>query len=134
MEREEGVARLPRPSNVSPPLLHFLNDQFQSPDHLSKSPDVELELRSRCSDLEASVSDLSVRLSAGFALYAAHSRNVGSLVGGVISTLEDLRSLIGSSSRDGDESDKILGEELPALAREVARVETVRAFAGDRRR
>ncbi|KAK8934459.1 hypothetical protein KSP39_PZI015141 [Platanthera zijinensis] len=99
MEPEEGVARLPRSSDVSPPLLHFLNDQFQSPDHLSKSPAVELELRSRCSDLEASISDLSVRLSAGFALYAAHSSNVGSLVGGVISTLVDLRSLIGSSSR-----------------------------------
>lgn len=28
-------------------------------------------------------------------------------------------------------SEQILGEELPALAREVARVETVRAYAGE---
>lgn len=31
---------------------------------------------------------------------------------------------------DGGRSDKVLGEELPALAKEVARVETVRMYAG----
>lgn len=31
---------------------------------------------------------------------------------------------------DGGRADKVLGEELPALAKEVARVETVRMYAG----
>ncbi|KAH0433317.1 hypothetical protein IEQ34_027044 [Dendrobium chrysotoxum] len=132
---QEGVGRLPRPSDLSPPLIHFLNDQFRTRDDLSRFPNVELELRKRCSHLETALYDLTSRLSESFAVYAAHSNDVGALVGGVREVLFDLRSCEGVSPRDGEEgeeterSQQILGKELPALARGVARVETVRAYA-----
>ncbi|XP_020675487.2 RINT1-like protein MAG2 [Dendrobium catenatum] len=134
---QEGVGRLPRPSDLSPPLIHFLNDQFRTRDDLSRFPNVELELRRRCSHLETALSDLTCRLSESFAVYAAHSNDVGALVGGAREVLFDLRSCEGVSPQDGEEGEEtersqhILGKELPALARGVARVETVRAYAGE---
>ncbi|XP_020583245.1 RINT1-like protein MAG2 isoform X2 [Phalaenopsis equestris] len=129
----DGVGRLPRPSDLSPPLLHFLNDQFKTSDDLSRFPNVELEIRNRCSNLEAALSDLSRRLSECLTVYAAQSNDVGGLFR-VREALVDLRSRLGVSS--GEEGgvemrrgEQILGEELRALAREVARVEAVRAYA-----
>ncbi|WOK96865.1 RINT1-like protein MAG2 [Canna indica] len=127
---------LPRPSDLSPPILRFLADNFQSESDLSRSPDLEAELTKLCSDLEASLADLSIRLSESVAAYAVRSEEAGALLGGVRAGIVDLRSsLLRGASKDGNiedgskKLDQILADELPALAKEVARVETVRAYA-----
>ncbi|ONK57662.1 uncharacterized protein A4U43_C09F2790 [Asparagus officinalis] len=76
-------------------------------DDMLRSAHLESDLRTSCTNLEASLSDLGRRLSDSVALL----RPLGS---------------------DGFErSEQILGDELPALAKEVTRVETVRAYAGE---
>ncbi|PKA66625.1 hypothetical protein AXF42_Ash003280 [Apostasia shenzhenica] len=131
----EGVAGLPHPSDLSPPLRDFLADQFQTPENLSRSANVELKLQSQCAEVEASLCNLSRQLLDRFAVYDDYSHKFDSLIRRVGGGLSDLRAIVGDSSRDGEKGDgmergeQILGEDLPALAREVARVETVRAYA-----
>lgn len=133
----EAVAtRLPRPSAITRPIAHFLAEQFQSEADLHRSPDIEAELARRCSDLEDSLNDLRIRLSKSVAAYAVRSEEVGALLDGVQKELFDLRSsLRGSSKGDGnmtcglERRDQILADELPSLAKEVVRVETVQAYA-----
>ncbi|ONK73898.1 uncharacterized protein A4U43_C03F720 [Asparagus officinalis] len=127
----EGAAiTLPRSSDLSPALRRFLSSSFEAIDDLPRSVHLESDLRSSCTNLEASLSDLGRRLSDSVASYAAHSDQVSSALGGVKSGLRDLRLSVSRHSSDGfGRSEQILGEELPALAKEVARVETVRAYA-----
>ncbi|CAL9055797.1 RINT1-like protein MAG2 isoform X1 [Musa acuminata AAA Group] len=133
----EGVAAsLPRPSDLSPSLVGFLAEKFRTPEDLPRSPDLEAELTSRCSDLEASLADLSRRLAGSVAAYAVRSEETGALLGDVRAGLVDLRSSLRGSSKDGGDTEdgsgrreQMLADELPALAKEVARVETVRSYA-----
>ncbi|XP_072953757.1 RINT1-like protein MAG2 [Typha angustifolia] len=131
----ETAAPLPRPSDLSHSVLQFLADRFQTEEDLSRSSDLESEIRDRCADLELSLDDLGRRLSETIFAYASHSEEVGGLLRGVREGLIDLHSCTSKNSRDvGEEdegserSEQILMEELPALAKEVARVETVRAY------
>lgn len=150
---------LPRASDLSPSLLRFLSANFASEDDLLRSGALASDLRSGCADLEASLADLSRRLSGSVASYASYSDHVGAALGGVRDGLRDLGLRVSrpDSGKFGDlvgilsifwgffglifvagfgdvdglgRSEQILAEELPALAKEVARVETVRAYAG----
>lgn len=96
----EGVAAsLHRPSDLSPSLVGFLAEKFRTPEDLPRSPDLEAELTSRCSDLEASLADLSRRLAGSVAAYAVRSEETGALLGGVRAGLVDLRSSLRGSSK-----------------------------------
>ncbi|XP_010939531.2 RINT1-like protein MAG2 [Elaeis guineensis] len=123
-----AVPLLPHPSDLSAALRRFLAERLRAEDDLSRAPDLEVELRGRCSDLEASLSDLGCRFSESIAAFAFRSEEFGGRLGEVRAGLIGLRSSIAGPSVEG-RSQQIHAEELPALAKEVARVETVRAYA-----
>ncbi|KAJ6801216.1 RINT1-like protein MAG2 [Iris pallida] len=121
---------LPRPSDLSASVVRFLSEAFRSRDDLSRSRAVESELTDRCANLEASLSDLGRRLSDSIHSYAVRSEEVSAALGGFRDGLVGLRSRASGPGSDGGEgSEKFLAEELAVLAKEVARVEMVRAYA-----
>lgn len=89
---------LPRPSDLSAPLRRFLAERLRAEDDLSRSPDLEVELRGRCSDLEASLSDLGRRFSKSIAAFVFRSEEFGGRLGEVRAGLIDLRSSIAGPS------------------------------------
>ncbi|XP_077210652.1 RINT-1 / TIP-1 family [Tasmannia lanceolata] len=133
----EGALYLPQSSDLSPSLLLFLGEKFQRKEDLSKAPGLVSELQNQCSDLDESLIDLNQKLLTSIISYASHSERVGGILNEIKAKLSDLRSSTSVSETflDGKEgqglgrSEQILAEELPALAKEVARVETVRAYA-----
>ncbi|KAG0449992.1 hypothetical protein HPP92_027001 [Vanilla planifolia] len=90
--RMEAVVRLPCTSDLSQSLLNFLAEEFKTPEDLSRSSVVESELQKRCSDIESSLSNLRSRLSDRISVYAAHSSNVSTVVGGVRAALVALQT------------------------------------------
>lgn len=83
-----------RPSDLSATLRRFLADRLLAEDDLSRSADLEVELRGRCSDLEASLADLGRRFSESIAAYAFRSGEFGGRLGDVCVGLIDLRSSV----------------------------------------
>ncbi|KAJ0975262.1 hypothetical protein J5N97_017227 [Dioscorea zingiberensis] len=128
MAGASSAPALPRGPAVSKPLLGFLSARLHTADELSRVSDLEAELHCHCSDLEASLADLGRRLSDSIVAHASRSEDARDLLASVRTGLVDLRFPACGSPRDG-RSEQIVAEELPALAREVARVETVRAYA-----
>ncbi|KAG1342461.1 RINT1-like protein MAG2 [Cocos nucifera] len=132
---EAAAPLMPGTSDLFGSLRRFLAERLGSQDDLSRSPNLTVELSGECSDLEASLDDLDRRLSESIAAYASHAEEVGGHLGEVRAGLIDLRSSIAGPSFGGEEEtrverkEQILVEELAALAKEVARVETVRAYA-----
>ncbi|KAG0469757.1 hypothetical protein HPP92_016457 [Vanilla planifolia] len=113
----EAVVRLPCTSDLSQSLLNFLAEEFKTPEDLSRSSVVESELQKRCSDIESSLSNLRSRLLDRISVYAAHSSNVSTVVGGVRAALVALQTRDGEEDKGSGRTEQILGEELPALAR-----------------
>ncbi|KAJ3695611.1 hypothetical protein LUZ60_000988 [Juncus effusus] len=122
-------------SQFSPALHQFLAERFRSEEDLLKSPEVELELRRRCADLEAALADLGRRLSSSIVSYASRSDEAGGMFRGIKEGLINLQSSISDSNHgekdneDLEKTEEVLAEDLPALAKEVARVETIRIYA-----
>ncbi|OVA13332.1 RINT-1/TIP-1 [Macleaya cordata] len=133
----ESVDHLPQLSDISRSSLSFLGEKFQKRDDLLKAPDLVSQLQKQCSDLDQSLNDLNHTLEKSIVAFASHSERLGGLFDVINVKLTDLRSStsISESFRDGKEGEElgrvkqILGDELPALAKEVARVETVRIYA-----
>ncbi|XP_075112064.1 RINT1-like protein MAG2 [Nicotiana tabacum] len=124
------IRTLPPPSSLSPSVVSFLNAKLNTREDLDQAPGLVSELRSQCHALDQSLSDLNTQLRNYLINYASHSDRTGALLRDINSKLGDLQSASCSaaSSSDGG-SGKVLGEELPALAKEVARVDTVRTYA-----
>ncbi|PON57331.1 RINT/TIP-like [Parasponia andersonii] len=132
------VPSLPPASNLSPSVLSFLNDNLHTAETLSRAPSLVSELQSQCGDLDQTLVDLNRSLGATLVAYASLSDQIHSLLSEINGQLIGLGSSTrsqGSSEPDGEggegkgRTEKILGEELPALAKEVARLETVRMYA-----
>ncbi|KAL6983522.1 hypothetical protein U1Q18_016908 [Sarracenia purpurea var. burkii] len=131
------VQTLPLITSLSPSVSAFLDDKLHSRDELERVSGLVSELQTRCADLDQSLMDLNQRFESSLVAYASYSDQTGSLIGDINSKLSDLRSssLISGSLADGrgseglKRSEQILGEELPSLAKEVARVEMVRMYA-----
>ncbi|KAG0471078.1 hypothetical protein HPP92_015624 [Vanilla planifolia] len=122
----EAVVRLPCTSDLSQSLLNFLAEEFKTPEDLSRSSVVESELQKRCSDIESSLSNLRSRLSDRISVTQLTPATATFLL---LLIFGDLLAVDGEEDKGSGRTEQILGEELPALAREVARVETVRAYA-----
>ncbi|KAI4319135.1 hypothetical protein MLD38_032771 [Melastoma candidum] len=122
---------LPAASTLSPSLASFLDKKLSDDRSLSQTSTLVSELESDCSDLDRCLRELNSRLESRISEYAGFSDGIHRLAGSVGASLGELRSLTAfyDPRSDGGERKKILGEELPALAKEVARVETVRAYA-----
>ncbi|KAL9684656.1 hypothetical protein QQ045_022097 [Rhodiola kirilowii] len=131
----EAVLSLPLSADLSPAVISFLNSQMSVKDDLDRAADTGAELEQQCASLDQSLIHLNRRLDSFLISLASHSDELGGVFKGIGLKLSGLRSAsrISGISTDGDdeegEADRILGEELPALAKQVARVETVRAYA-----
>ncbi|KAF3942757.1 hypothetical protein CMV_030615, partial [Castanea mollissima] len=128
---------LPPSKTLSSSVLSFLDDKFRARTDLAGAPALVSELRTRCSDLDRTLTDLNRSLGASLVAYASFSDRFDAVFDDLSAKLIRLRSSTcsptSSFSDGGGEGngkvEKILGEELPALAKEVARVETVRIYA-----
>ncbi|XP_073123934.1 RINT1-like protein MAG2 [Henckelia pumila] len=119
---------LPMPASISQQALYFLNSNLNSREHLDGAPLLLSELQTRCDDLDRVLSDLALQLRSNLTRHSDHSNRVGSLFENVHAQLQELCSSSTRSSSDGG-SRRGMVEELQALAKEVARVETVRNYA-----
>ncbi|WVZ73668.1 hypothetical protein U9M48_021951 [Paspalum notatum var. saurae] len=131
METAASPPPLPLPIDINPGIRRFLDDRFRSAADLVTAADVEAEIRERCSELEASVSDLYGRLQEAAAAFSSCHEVAGSALRGVRGGLGALQASV--STGVGEEgkvgTEQMQFDQLPALASEVARVEMVREYA-----
>ncbi|KAH9618219.1 hypothetical protein KSS87_016163 [Heliosperma pusillum] len=127
-----SLATLPATSTLSPAVVSFLNSTF-SPKldlNISVSTHRVSQLDSECSQLTHKLADLTRHLEALLLSYASSSDQINGAFRHVRHRFDDLKpasSRFDSNSDGGGES--MVAEELPALAKEVARVEMVRDYA-----
>ncbi|KAG8475745.1 hypothetical protein CXB51_032540 [Gossypium anomalum] len=123
----DSLQSLPPLSTLSTSVSSALNADLGTNHDLTQAPSIVAEFLTQCDDLERNLVHLNRTLESNLASYASFSNRIGHLFGIVNSKLTDLGSSVclGSSVSDGEG----LGEELPSLAKEVARVEAVRAYA-----
>ncbi|KAL6896835.1 hypothetical protein ACP4OV_007407 [Aristida adscensionis] len=110
----------PRPPAAS--LRGFLDAHFAAPEDLAAAPALAELLRRECAELEASLGRLEAQLASAAASWLARS-------GEARSDLRRIRSRGGGAGPggEGDETVKTVG--LPALVREIQRIDTIRLYA-----
>ncbi|OMO57073.1 hypothetical protein COLO4_35507 [Corchorus olitorius] len=125
----ESLQSLPPFSTLPNSASSAVNSKVATEQTLACAPSLVSGLLTQCDDLDRALIHLNRTLESSLVSYASFSDNIGDLFGDLSSKLTDLGSSVcfRSSVADGEG----LGEELPALAKEVARVETVRAYAGE---
>ncbi|CAG7869854.1 unnamed protein product [Brassica rapa] len=127
----DAIKPLPQVSSFSASVFSFLDDRFRDAADLSQSPALVSELETEISELDQRLAGLSRQLESGLASYASFSDRIGGLLIGVNAKLADLSSSRSASDGGKEEETRehVAGEELPSLAKEVAQVESVRAYA-----
>lgn len=128
----DSTKTLPLVSAISSTTLSFLNDNLTNKEYHARAARLATELETQCSLLDQSLVELNRNLESKLAVYASFTDRVSGLFTHVNVKLTDLASASrtpSSVSDGGERAKQILGEELPALAKEVARVEMVRAYA-----
>ncbi|CAH8267798.1 unnamed protein product [Arabidopsis lyrata] len=131
----EAIKPLPQVSSFSASVFSFLDDKFRDSTDLSQSPGLVSELQTEISELDQRLAGLNRQLESGLASYASFSDRVGGLfveVNAKLANLSSSTSVPRSASDGGKEeeaTEQLAGEELPSLAKEVAQVESVRAYA-----
>ncbi|XP_050221721.1 RINT1-like protein MAG2 isoform X2 [Mercurialis annua] len=124
---------VPHFSTLSTSAVSFLNERVYTSQDLQTASNLASELQSQCSELENTLLGLNSRLELSLVAYTSFSNQFQGLIGEANRKLTDLGSVKRSStSLLSDEEwrkGQMSGEELRALAKEVARVETVRAYA-----
>ncbi|KAF8081613.1 hypothetical protein N665_0874s0007 [Sinapis alba] len=123
----DAIKPLPQVSSFSASVFTFLDDRFRDATDLSQSPSLVSELQTEISELNQRLAELNRQLESGLASYASFSDRIGGLLIGVNAKLADLSSDGGKD--DEETTEHVAGEELPSLAKEVAQVESVRAYA-----
>ncbi|RID58427.1 hypothetical protein BRARA_F01731 [Brassica rapa] len=127
----DAIKPLPQVSSFSASVFSFLDDRLRDAADLSQSPALVSELETEISELDQRLAALSRQLESGLASYASFSDRIGGLLIGVNAKLADLSSSRSASDGGKEEETRehVAGEELPSLAKEVAQVESVRAYA-----
>ncbi|GMJ05744.1 maigo2 [Hibiscus trionum] len=120
----DSLQSLPPLSTLSTSVASALNAKLGTNEDLTQAPSIVAEFLTQCDDLERNLVHLNSTFESSLASYASFSNRIGDLFIHVNSKLTDLGSSVRSRS-----SVSGLGEELPSLAKEVARVEAVRAYA-----
>ncbi|XP_031269104.1 RINT1-like protein MAG2 [Pistacia vera] len=123
---------LPPTSTLSSSALSFLNDSLTTNQSLTRATGIATELEIHCRDLDQSLIELNRSLESKLIAYSSFSDRANGLSVQVYVKLTELASVVRSRSSVSDgrgRTEQILGEELPVLAKEVARVEAVRAYA-----
>ncbi|TKY44467.1 RINT protein MAG2 [Spatholobus suberectus] len=125
----EWLQTLPPPSHLSPSALCVLDHRFHTQRALAEAPTFVAELQTQCSELDRSLDELTRRLGAGLVVYASFSGEIHGLFGDVTDRLIALSSTVAPDGGRSDGDGKGFREELATLAKEVARLETVRVYA-----
>lgn len=125
------IEPLPPVSTLSPSVLSFIDTNLHTADDLLEASRLVSELQSDCHPLDKSLTDLNQNLGACLLAYSTYSDQVGVLFKDINARLSSFQSSIADGERgeQRERSETFLGKELPALAREVARVEAVRVYA-----
>ncbi|KAL3640598.1 hypothetical protein CASFOL_015566 [Castilleja foliolosa] len=119
---------LPPHTSLSSQALYFLNSNLNSREDLDGAPILLSKLQIESDSLDRTLSELSEELLSHLTQHSSYSDRIGLLFSNVRAQLDDLRRASTHPPSDG-ESRRGMGEELQALAKEVARVETVRNYA-----
>ncbi|GJN22275.1 hypothetical protein PR202_gb09829 [Eleusine coracana subsp. coracana] len=133
MEAASPPPLLPLLPEINPTVRSFLDARFRSAADLAAATGIEAEIRGRCAELQASVSDLSTCLEAAAVAYSSCLKAASSALHGVrggISALKESTSETGVEEAVDVETEQVLFEQLPALASEVARMEMIREYSG----
>ncbi|KAL1218122.1 RINT1-like protein MAG2 [Cardamine amara subsp. amara] len=131
----DAIKPLPQVSSFSASVFTFLDERFRDSSDLSQSPGLASELQTEISELDQRLAGLNRQLESGIAAYASFSDRVGGLfveVNAKLAYLSSSTCVLRSASDGGKEeetTENVAGEELPSLAKEVAQVESVRAYA-----
>ncbi|WOG83294.1 hypothetical protein DCAR_0102469 [Daucus carota subsp. sativus] len=120
---------LPPASSLSPSVISYLDTKLHTKHDQEASSSLLLELESECNDLDKTLSDLNRILESHLFSYASFSSQFATLLTSVSANLSDLHYSTALSAGDSTLSDGTGRSELPALAKEVARVEAVRVYA-----
>ncbi|KAL6497402.1 hypothetical protein OROGR_029331 [Orobanche gracilis] len=122
------IRPLPPATSLSSHAVYFLNSNLSSREDLDGVPDLLSKLQIESDALDRTLSELNEELMSHLTRHSSYSNRVGSLLSNVREQLDDLlRSSTHSQPEEG--SRKGMGEELQSLAKEVARVESVRNYA-----
>ncbi|GFP99365.1 rint1-like protein mag2 [Phtheirospermum japonicum] len=119
---------LPPHTSLSSHALYFLNSNLCSRVDLDGAPTLLSKLQIESESLDRTLSELNEELRSHLIQHSSYSDRVSSLFSNVRVQLDDLRLSSTHPPSDGG-SRRGMGEELQALAKEVARVETVRNYA-----
>ncbi|XP_072975064.1 uncharacterized protein [Typha angustifolia] len=103
-------------------LLGFLREHFKTPDDLDNAPSLVAKLNRECEDLEIGLRDLEERLSVASSSWLSRSDEAQRI-------LRRLQSRGGELETEQERMGRMLDVELPLLAKEVTRIETVRLYA-----
>ncbi|KAJ4813987.1 RINT1-like protein MAG2 [Rhynchospora pubera] len=108
----------------------FLAQKFGSKEDLREASymEVEQELTQGCADLEALLSHLDRKLCDTMAVFCCRSDRVQVRLRGIKEALVHLNSIPHDQDNE-EEQEAVLAAELPALAKEVARIDAIRAYA-----
>ncbi|KAL2892706.1 RINT1-like protein MAG2 [Bienertia sinuspersici] len=119
---ESSPENLPEIKSLSPSVISFLNATFLPKHDLNLSETIHSvsELETRCSELTHHLANLTRKLDANLESYASYSHQIDDAFHHVHRQLQDLHSK--PSSSDG-KLEEMVADELPALAKEVARIE-----------
>ncbi|KAF6163852.1 hypothetical protein GIB67_024707 [Kingdonia uniflora] len=121
----EALLVLPNPNELSPIVLIYLNQHFNTHQDLSTKPSsLSTQLKKNCGDLDKNLTTLHNNLSSLISQWSSRSNSLTNGLNQLQFKFQEL-GLASFQERIG----VILGEELPILVREVRRIETVRVYA-----
>lgn len=123
---------LPNHTELSSSIIQYLDENFKSYDDLAKASDLASQLTDECRKIDESLHDVHAKIAHRIVEWTSRSQNIGDLLRKLrLEMHTDLSHTIPevTRSRPSGRNEQTLVEELPALAREVARVETVRIYA-----
>lgn len=136
---DSSAVKLPAIGDLSPSVVSFLNSTFHARPNLDfpASTRLALDLQSHCDQLSKFLADLGVHLQSSLNSYDSYSRQADVTISHIKADLDDLESKSscsfipgGEREREGLQRAEMVGmAELPALAKEVARIEAVRIYA-----
>lgn len=86
------VPTLPQPSDLSPSVVSFLDDNLHTVEALSRAPILVSELQSQCGDLDQTLIGLNRSLGATLVAYASFSDQIHALLSDVNGQLIGLES------------------------------------------
>ncbi|XP_062029195.1 RINT1-like protein MAG2L [Rosa rugosa] len=120
---------LPKPSDLSKHQLSFLNQHFQThQDLLHKAPPLHTSLRTRSSHLDSLLLHLKASLTQRTVSWIRRSFSAKTALHNIDISLQNLNLVTSQCGSGWKKLQRVLGTELPQLAKEVKRIETIHSY------